>query len=125
MDGPERTVVDLGPSMTSAGVARTALREQMAGLPDDVVDAACLLVAEVVANVLLHVGAASRLVIVRSPTELRVEVSDRSPQEPTRRTRRPDRLTGRGLHLLDELATEWGFTTHGGGKTVWFTILLA
>ena len=123
-DAGERTVVELGPSVDAARVARETLRQQLGGVAEELVDTACLLADELVANVLLHVGAPSQMVVVRTATEVRVEVADHSPQEPARRSRQPDRLTGRGLHLLDEMATSWGSTAHGGGKTVWFTLRL-
>ncbi len=121
----ERRLVDLASTVDAAAQARTALREHLAGLPDDVVETACLLADELVANVLLHVGLPSRLTVVRTADEVRVEVWDRSAQVPERRRTHPGRLTGRGLHLLDELADRWGTTVEHDGKTVWFTLRLA
>lgn len=123
-DEGDRTAVELGSSVDSAARAREAIRSRLTGVPDDVVETACLLADELVANVVLHVGTGSRMVIVRTVGLLRVEVSDHSSLEPARRTRTPTRLTGRGLHILDDLATEWGSTSHGGGKIVWFTLAL-
>lgn len=48
---------------------------------------------------------------------LRVEVEDASPAPA--RIRRPDHTGGRGLILVDQLATCWAVDYHGPGKTVW------
>ena len=32
------------------------------------------------------------------------------------------RESGRGLHLVDALATAWGVIPHAAGKTVWFEL---
>lgn len=122
----EQVTVDLGPSIDSAGVARAVVREHLAGVPDDVVETACLLAGELVANVLLHVATPSRLIVTRTPTQVRVEVSDHSPEPPAPRSTRLQDLTGRGLRIIDELAEAWGTIRHpGDGKTVWFTLSLA
>ena len=120
----ERTIVDLSSSVDAAATARDRLREHLGGLPAEVVDAACLLADELVANVLLHVGLPSRMTVVRTADEIRVAVWDSSSQAPVRKLHRPDGLTGRGLQLLDELATAWGTTVEPDGKTVWFSLRL-
>lgn len=47
----------------------------------------------------------------------RIEVDDASPIPA--RVRRPDHTGGRGLLLVDRLATRWGTNHRDGGKTVW------
>jgi len=121
----EERVIDLGADVDAAATARTALRRHLVDVPDDVVETACLLADELVANVVLHLGTAARMVVRRSPDQVRVEVSDPSTEHPEPRDGDLEDLTGRGLHLLDELATEWGTTAHPGGKTVWFTLALS
>jgi hypothetical protein len=35
----------------------------------------------------------------------------------------PERVTGRGLQIVDQLADAWGYDKYAdGGKSVWFTI---
>ncbi|MEE1941285.1 ATP-binding protein [Streptomyces sp. TRM 70361] len=58
----------------------------------------------------------------RGPTLL-CAVSDPSPATPV--LGRPDQLseTGRGLHIIDALSQNWGWSPPGsGGKTVWATV---
>jgi hypothetical protein len=60
--------------------------------------------------------------VSRHGTTIRVEVADGSRVQPVRRTFAEVSPTGRGLHLLDRLTTDWGIDPDGDGKTVWFEI---
>jgi len=111
---------------TADGVpaARRFVREQMSdsGTLADV-DTALLLVSEVVTNALLH-GSAPRMltVDVRADT-VRVEVADGSPVLPRVHGFAATAATGRGLRLLDSLASRWGADPDpGDGKVVWFEV---
>jgi hypothetical protein len=53
---------------------------------------------------------------------LRVEVRDDDPSPPVRRPRDPLATTGRGLLLVNELASAWGSQPAGRGKVVWFEL---
>ena len=54
---------------------------------------------------------------------LRIEVKDDSFREPFRlRTQPADATAGRGLAILESLATRWGVDTLDGGKAVWFEL---
>jgi hypothetical protein len=54
---------------------------------------------------------------------LRVEVSDASPLAPRPQlSAHPDREGGRGLFLVDAIASDWGVDVYPHGKTVWFTM---
>jgi anti-sigma regulatory factor (Ser/Thr protein kinase) len=118
------TTVELGAQPQCAGRAREVLRRSLAGFGDELVDTACLLADELVANALLHVGAALEMTVMWTEHAVRVEVVDRSPEPPTRRRRDLDGLHGRGLHMLDDLADEWGTARHPLGKSVWFSLVL-
>ncbi|WP_161202859.1 ATP-binding protein, partial [Streptomyces sp. SID1328] len=48
------------------------------------------------------------------------EVTDEEPELPDMRTAGPDDEAGRGLGVVSRLAKEWGATTSGHRKTVWF-----
>ena len=91
---------------------------------EDLIDEALLLVTELVTNAVVHAGTELELEISTDPDRLRVEVSDRSPgtlpsvQEAPSETREG----GRGIFLLDALATEWGTRHFGTGKSVWFQL---
>jgi hypothetical protein len=60
--------------------------------------------------------------VSESAGTVRVEVADGSPVEPVRRMFVDTSPTGRGLYLLDRLATRWGIDASDDGKTVWFEI---
>ncbi|HZP29238.1 MAG TPA: ATP-binding protein [Acidimicrobiia bacterium] len=81
-----------------------------------------LLADELVSNVVRHVGEPMTVRAIRSPTRIRIEVDDPSTDPPV--LQHPDRDTprGRGIMLVDALATRWGTDVHPSGKTVWFEI---
>ncbi|MFI9104087.1 SpoIIE family protein phosphatase [Streptomyces fildesensis] len=104
-------------------VLRQALSDWGAGeLADDVE----LVAGELLTNVLLHTegGAVMTLEIVpsvriRGPHRVRLAVQDRSSVWPRRRTPGEAATSGRGLLLIDSLATRWGVEPRGEGKSVW------
>ncbi|MGW5303364.1 SpoIIE family protein phosphatase [Streptomyces griseoluteus] len=101
--------------------ARHLVRERLLkwGLPQ-AVDTALLLVSEVVTNAVRHGGGGPvGLRVVRSG-DLLFEVTDEEPELPDMRTAAPDDEAGRGLGVVSRLAKEWGATTSGRRKTVWF-----
>ncbi|MEW2285077.1 SpoIIE family protein phosphatase [Streptomyces sp. NPDC047841] len=90
------------------------------------VDAAVLLVSEMVTNVLVHTDADAVLlaeVMGEGPgRRLRVEVFDTGDDLPHKR--RPGELasSGRGLMLIELLADGWGVDPRGEGKSIWFEL---
>lgn len=99
-----------------------ALRDwNMAELADD----AELLTGELLVNVLLHTegGAVLTLEVLPEPVRrVRLSVQDRSSAWPRRRTPGEAATSGRGLMLLDALASRWGVEPRGEGKAVWCEI---
>jgi anti-sigma regulatory factor (Ser/Thr protein kinase) len=82
-----------------------------------------VLTSELVSNVVRHVGAPMTVRALRQPSTIRVEVDDSSGEPPVVQHPEPLDEHGRGLLLVDSLASEWGVTQHGEeGKTVWFEI---
>jgi anti-sigma regulatory factor (Ser/Thr protein kinase) len=79
-----------------------------------------LLVSELVTNAVLYAPGRVELTIVQAGDRTRVEVRDASPQLPAMRT--PDLSGGRGLHVVESLAAEWGVDGHLNGKTIWFEV---
>ncbi|MGW1975341.1 ATP-binding protein [Streptomyces sp. NPDC001889] len=88
-------------------------------------DAVTLVVAELASNAVLHGHVPGRDFALHLSCDdgrgvVRVEVSDAHPAQPARVTPRSDDAHGRGMVLVDALATRWGVADRvGPGKTVW------
>ncbi|MBD0708762.1 MULTISPECIES: SpoIIE family protein phosphatase [unclassified Streptomyces] len=94
------------------------------GMPE-LSDDAELLTGELLVNVLLHTegGAVLTLEVLPEPVRrVRLSVQDRSSAWPRRRTPGEAATSGRGLLLLDALASRWGVEPRGEGKAVWCEI---
>jgi anti-sigma regulatory factor (Ser/Thr protein kinase) len=81
-----------------------------------------LLADELVANVVRHVGEPMTVRAIRTPGRIRVEVDDPSPVPPVLEHPDAGTVQGRGILLLDALASEWGADLRPDGKTVWFEL---
>lgn len=98
--------------------------EAMADLGEDHLSAVQLVATELLTNTYDHAPGARQLRLRRErhPCRLRIEVDDDSPRPPTL-AEHLDSARGRGLMLVDKLASEWGSDPlPGGGKTVWASI---
>ncbi|NIZ89650.1 ATP-binding protein [Kineococcus rubinsiae] len=82
-----------------------------------------LLTSELVANAVLHGAAPFALDVDCDPRAVHVAVSDASPHPPQLRHASPEATGGRGIALVDMLATAWGHNLgpNGQGKVIWFT----
>lgn len=81
-----------------------------------------LLVSEVVGNAIRH-GEAPFVVLVRyDGTCVRVEVGDGSAELPRKLQPGPDATGGRGVHIVETVASDWGVVTTRSGKRVWFEL---
>lgn len=116
---------DLAPAAASIPVARRLVRQLMQawGASHDPDDAA-LLVTELVANVVDHVGGTGCLTVEATLSEdwLRLAVVDCSPARPAVQEMDTERSRGRGLHMVEVLAHRWGWEAYRGGKRVWFEL---
>ncbi|MEV7090969.1 SpoIIE family protein phosphatase [Streptomyces sp. NPDC093085] len=105
--------------------ARRQLRELLHDWADpEQVDAAELMVSEMLTNVLVHTDGDALLFAeargAPGARRLRVEVADTSDDLPHRRTPGELASSGRGLVLLELLADAWGVDPRGEGKCTWF-----
>ncbi|MFF4437421.1 SpoIIE family protein phosphatase [Streptomyces sp. NPDC001621] len=101
--------------------ARRLVRERLLTwcLPH-AVETAELLVSEVVTNAVRHAqGDRIGLRVVRTDALL-FEVTDDEPALPAMLNAGPLDESGRGLRVVSRLAREWGASTSGHRKTVWF-----
>jgi anti-sigma regulatory factor (Ser/Thr protein kinase) len=118
------SVVDLPADLASAGRARRFVAECASQMGrDGVVEVAQLLVSELVTNAVAHAGTAVAIECAPTAGGLRISVSDGSSHIP--RPQQPDVWSerGRGLVLVDTLASRWGADPQpGNGKAVWFEL---
>ena len=108
----------LTPDATAPGDARRAVEARFATHPraDDLL----LCVSEVVTNAVRHAGPPHSLRLSQAGDTLRVEVADAEQQAPILNQQDPLATSGRGLRILDQLATRWGSEPTEDGKAVWF-----
>ena len=121
-DGPFSITLPI--TSLAARLARRHLATIGASWPADLRDLALLLTSELVTNALRYGnGDGICLTVRQTPHVLRVEVQDANPAPP-QLSRRLDGTAerGRGLHIIDNLATRWGSSAHAAGKTVWFEL---
>ncbi len=88
----------------------------------DLCDVATLLVSELMTNAILHARSGVLLNVRHDANAVRIQVCDSSPLPPRVRHFRPDAGTGRGVRLLESLASTWGVAQNAHGKCVWFTL---
>jgi anti-sigma regulatory factor (Ser/Thr protein kinase) len=124
--GPMQADITLSANPTSVSEARVfvvgtleqwALREE--------IEVAELLTSEIVTNAVVHARTPIRLVLDLAAGLLRVGVSDGADASPSLRRSGPTEESGRGLMLVDALATRWGIDRDDGGKQVWFEVLVS
>ena len=89
----------------------------------DLMAAAEVLISELATNAVRHARTLFTVTVTWDHATLRVEVNDASPLAPRPQlATHPDREGGRGLLLVDAIATAWGVDLYPDGKTVWLTI---
>jgi anti-sigma regulatory factor (Ser/Thr protein kinase) len=87
------------------------------------IDAAALLASEVITNAVLHARTPLTVTVERTDMDaVQVKVTDGSPHLPRRGKSTADATTGRGVGLLDDLASSWSVRPTAAGKTVAFTL---
>jgi anti-sigma regulatory factor (Ser/Thr protein kinase) len=109
---------------SSVGETRRFVRDVLAetDAPTDVIDSAVLLISELATNVTLHARTDLRVTIRFDGSQLWAEVKDWNSRMPQPCMAPPDATTGRGLALVEALASRWGAQRDDEGKTVWFLL---
>ena len=105
-------------------MARSVVGELLAEEPGDVRDLAILLADELVTNALVHGGGWFVLVVEVGDGLVRVAVDDRNAAMPYVLQPNVDREHGRGMAIVDALATAWGIAERKQRKRVWFELSL-
>jgi anti-sigma regulatory factor (Ser/Thr protein kinase) len=126
MDGsPHWVLADVAPEPERvAHVRRQAHRVLQSWALDEVAWAVELLLTELAGNVVRHARTPYDVTMSFDQHTLRVSVRDDSRTPPRPRVHvSPTESEGRGLLLVERLATRWGSEPDGHGKAVWFELL--
>jgi anti-sigma regulatory factor (Ser/Thr protein kinase) len=89
------------------------------------VDTVLLLVSEVVTNAVRHAATPFELTMTVGVSKVTVSVVDHDREHPPEvQDPGPNDTSGRGLLIVDTLATSWGYDTiDGDAKSVWFELV--
>lgn len=100
------------------------MREALAitDAPADIVDSAVLLVSELATNVALHARTDLQVTLRFEDNTLWGEVKDWNSRLPQPCLAPEGATTGRGLALVEAIATRWGMERDADGKLVWFSL---
>jgi DNA-binding NarL/FixJ family response regulator len=114
----------LNADTSSAGQARRFVDEVLSRWRcDSVLDDVQLLVSELVTNAVVHAGSDVEVAVRLLTDAVRIEVVDQGPMGSLRVTKPAhDAESGRGLLLVETLASAWGVEEIEGGKSVWFEV---
>lgn len=117
------TYLELGALPTAPGCARGHVRMVLLewGL-SDLSDTAELIVSEIMTNAVRASAATGdpvRLRVICDQTSIIICVWDSSHSMPAPQDPSPDQESGRGLLLVQALASEWGTYRESVGKVVW------
>jgi anti-sigma regulatory factor (Ser/Thr protein kinase) len=102
--------------------ANEALHALGVGEHDERAERAQLLVSELATNAVVHARTPMRVSVGRHDGNLRVEVHDDDPSQVRRVTPDPLARGGRGIMLVESMATAWGVNRDAQGKTIWFEL---
>jgi serine/threonine-protein kinase RsbW len=108
----------------SVGRARRLAVAALPGLSTASAQAVALIVSELATNCVRHAGTDFRLRVTQQPRSVRIEVTDTAGGEPAVKNPTPTEPHGRGLQIVQVLASRWGVQSEDGeaGKTVWCTV---
>lgn len=103
--------------------ARHLVDDALTGAPESLRSAVVLMAGEVLTNAVVHGGGWFLLHLDANARRVRVEVTDATAAQP--RILRPngEREHGRGMAIVDALATTWGTDHRGTHKVVWFELV--
>jgi anti-sigma regulatory factor (Ser/Thr protein kinase) len=93
-------------------------------VPEPVVEVSVLVTSELVANAVYHAAPPGYLQLQADDARVRIEVSDASVREPRMVLSGAAAAGGRGLLLIDRLASRWGWDARPPGKVVWCEVSL-
>lgn len=108
------------PRPESCALVRRDIRAflTVAGLLDETVEIALMVASELASNAVDHAGTSFRVLVHLTDRCLRIEVTDGSTALPVLQPLDTSALRGRGLQMIDHLATSWTYAIVRDGKTV-------
>jgi anti-sigma regulatory factor (Ser/Thr protein kinase) len=120
----DRQFLTLAPEPAAVRKARRFVAAQCKDhdVGSEATDVAVLLTSELVTNAVTHGRSDARLAVTVTPRAVLVEVGDDNSRHPRLQNLDRDALDGRGLRILDGLATRWGVREESLGKVVWFEV---
>jgi PAS domain S-box-containing protein len=113
----------LQPQPQDVAAGRSFARHTLAGWGQAyLADTACLLASEILTNAIRYTRQPISLRLHRTDREVIAEITDDDPHLPALVLTEPTDEYGRGLALVETLASSWGSLPANGGKTVWFAL---
>jgi anti-sigma regulatory factor (Ser/Thr protein kinase) len=85
-------------------------------------ESAVVATSEVVTNAVRYSAGEIRLGVDADAARVRVEVSDDEPVQPCSRAAGAESEGGRGMLIVDAVASDWGAFATPRGKIVWFEV---
>lgn len=114
------------PEGRSAAAARTGVVEVLTRLkvPAEVVDDVVAAVGELASNAARHARTEYTVTVAHYDGVVRIEVFDHDTRPPALLGLDDDSTSGRGLHIVSTIATDWGWHSASdsgdvAGKVVW------
>jgi anti-sigma regulatory factor (Ser/Thr protein kinase) len=118
---PPSFQAELTGELDQLGELRQRCAELLWASPDRVIGDVQLVVTELVSNVLRHTPhRAGQVAVWQEGADVHVSVSDLSSVPPRLVHGAP--VGGRGIHIVDAVASAWGVVRDRQGKTVWADI---
>jgi two-component sensor histidine kinase len=111
-------------SPAQLGSLRAQLRNltNVWALPEDCTDRILMIVNELVSNAIDHARTTCEITVHNTRSLVRVLAADDSPLPPRKPPLNLNAARGRGLQMVDALASRWGWTRRRRGKTVWAAV---
>jgi anti-sigma regulatory factor (Ser/Thr protein kinase) len=115
------------PAAVAEARAAAAAELRAAGLARDSIDAALLVLSELMTNAIRHARTQMRVQVDAAGDFVRIDVTDRDSRPPALMGHDTHATSGRGLHIVAAVAATWGFEAVEeqpgvAGKRVWAEI---
>jgi anti-sigma regulatory factor (Ser/Thr protein kinase) len=116
--------LELSPDPTSPRVARNFVRAVLAesNVDRSTIEDAALLATELVTNSVIHASTDITLDVAVDAGAVHIAVTDSDMGKPVLQDQNNDATTGRGLFVLDRVASEWDVVYGASSKTVRFSL---